>query len=66
MRYEEFKAAIRDELRRSPAGLTWRELRDRGKLPYERACPTWTKRLEDEIGLTRLKGPGRALIWRVR
>lgn len=65
MRYEEFRDAVRDTLRCSREGLTWRELRDAARLPYERACPTWTARLEREIGLVREKGRGRAHVWRV-
>lgn len=68
MRYEEFKAAIRRELSVEREGLTWAELRERCGLPYERPCPTWTRRLEGEIGLTRRRRPGsgRALVWSVR
>ena len=65
MRYVEFKDAIREELGRHPAGLTWAQLRGRLGLPYDRPCPAWTSRLEREIGLSRTKGPGRALVWTV-
>ena len=63
MQYDEFKASIHDVLRQADAGLTWVELRRRAGLPYERPCPTWTRRLEQEIGLTRRRGSGRALVW---
>jgi hypothetical protein len=68
MRYEDFRMAIQQELGVERDGLTWVEIRERCGLPYERPCPTWTKRLEEEIGLTRSRasGSGRALIWRVR
>ena len=65
MRYVEFRDAIERELLRTPGGLTWSELRDRLDLPYDRACPTWTGQLEQEIGLKRTKGSGRALVWKV-
>jgi hypothetical protein len=65
MRYVEFKKIIKDELRKTPDGLTWVELRDRLNLPYIQPCPTWIKQLEDEIGLTRVKGSGRALVWKL-
>ena len=65
MRYVEFRDSIRRELQRHPAGLTWAELQARLDLPYDRPCPEWTKQLEQEIGLTRRKGDGRALVWRV-
>lgn len=63
MTYHEFKSAIQQHLRRSRAGTTWVELRDKLGLPYERACPEWTRRLEEDIGLVRSKGAGRALVW---
>lgn len=65
MRYVEFRDAIRKELRRTPAGLTWAALRDRLDLPYDRPCPAWTKALEREIGLARVEGSGRALVWTI-
>jgi hypothetical protein len=66
MRYIEFKDAVRRELQRNPEGLTWIELQQRLALPYDRPCPTWTNKLEEEIGLSRTKGSGRAFLWRVR
>lgn len=64
-KYVQFRDSIQKELQRNPAGLTWTELRCRLDLPSERACPEWTKQLEQEIRLTRTKGSGRALVWRV-
>ncbi|MCF7785175.1 MAG: hypothetical protein K9N47_03580 [Prosthecobacter sp.] len=63
MQYVEFKAAIEQHLKRKRQGATWGELRETLALPYERACPEWTRRLEEEIGLVRRKGTGRALVW---
>ncbi len=65
MSYVEFKKAIHRELRHRPEGLTWIQLRQRLDLPYDRPCQTWTNRLEQEIGLSRKKESGRALLWRV-
>lgn len=65
MRYTEFRTAIQKELRRIPNGRTWAELRDSLDLPYERPCPSWTGRLESEIGLVRVRGAGRALLWKL-
>jgi hypothetical protein len=64
MRYTEFRDALRKELPRHPGGLTWTELKERLRLPYERPCPTWVKELEQEIGLKRIKGAGNAKVWR--
>ena len=65
MRYLEFRDSIRQELRRHPEGLTWADLRDQLALPYDRPCPTWVRCLEEEIGLTRSKGPTRAYLWQI-
>ncbi|SKA76394.1 hypothetical protein SAMN02745166_00164 [Prosthecobacter debontii] len=65
MRYIEFRDSIQAELRRSSSGLTWNQLRERLDLPYTRPCPEWTKDLEQEIGLVRVKGQGRAYVWRL-
>ena len=65
MRYLDYRDAIRQELQRNAAGLTWSELQMRLDLPYDRPCPSWTKQLEREIGLIRTKGPCRALIWKL-
>jgi hypothetical protein len=63
MTYSEFKATIQSALENKPSGATWSELKSSLPLPYARACPEWTRRLKDEIGLTCRKGTGRELIW---
>ena len=63
MTFPEFKEAIRSALASAPEGMTWQELKAAKALPYERPCPTWVKRLESRIGLRRVKGSSRALIW---
>ena len=65
MRYVDYRDAIHAELRRNAAGLTWAELQSRLDLPYDRPCPTWTKQLENDIGLQRTKSNSRSLVWRV-
>ncbi len=68
MRYTEFRDQIHKELRRRPARRIWAQLRDDLALPYERPCGSWVQRLEEEIGLSRRKGPsgsGPAYIWTV-
>ncbi len=66
MRYVEFRNAIEEELLENRAGLTWAELRERLNLPYKQPCPEWVKRMEEEIGLSRARGTGRAYVWRIR
>lgn len=65
MSYVEFKTCIQRHLETHSDGATWHELRVALALPYERACPEWTRRLEKEIGLVRRKvdGRGRGLRW---
>ncbi len=58
MRYTEFREAIRSELLKQREGLTWKELKERKQLPYDRPCGTWTRWLEKEIGLRRIKKEG--------
>jgi hypothetical protein len=66
MRYVEFRNAIEEELLQSDAGLTWAELKERLNLPYKQPCPEWVKRMEEEVGLSRVRGTGRAYVWRIR
>ena len=66
MRYVDFRDSICRELRRSPKGLTWPELKQRLSLPYRSPCSEWVERMEHENGLTREPGSGRAYVWRVR
>lgn len=63
MRYTEFRDEIQTALKESPSGLTWAQLREGCGLPYDRPCPTWVKRLETDIGFSRQRGSGRALVW---
>jgi hypothetical protein len=65
MRYVDYRDSIRKELSKSSAGLTWAQLQSKLSLPYERPCPEWTNRLEEEIGLIRAKGSERALVWKL-
>ena len=65
MRYIEFRDSIEAELRKHSKGLTWKQLKARLELPYERPCPTWTKQMENEIGLSRARGSGRAYVWKI-
>jgi hypothetical protein len=65
MRYIDFRDASEKALRKNPEGLTWKQLKQHGRLPYESPCQTWVRQLERDIGLVRVNGPGRALIWKV-
>ncbi len=65
MRYVDFRDLIQSELSRNPAGLTWAELQEILELPCKRPCPTWVRRMEEEIGLERVQGSGRAFVWKL-
>jgi hypothetical protein len=65
MRYVDFRDVIWKELRQSADGLTWADLQKRLDLPYDRPCPTWVRRMEQEIGLLRASGSGRAHVWKL-
>lgn len=65
MRYSEFREAVQRTLHTHPQGMTWSELRDHCELPYDRPCPKWTRQLEVEIGLRRVRASGRELAWRL-
>lgn len=66
MRYADFGRAIQEELLKNPAGLTWAELKERLDLPYKQPCPEWVKRMKEEVGLSRARGPaGRAYVWKI-
>ncbi|MEM7696837.1 MAG: hypothetical protein AAF236_00345 [Verrucomicrobiota bacterium] len=65
MTYPEFRETIQSTLVQHASGLTWSELRDQGSLPYQRACPEWTRRLESDIGLDRTEKRGNSLVWKI-
>ncbi len=65
MHYIDFRKSILNELRRNRSGLTWNELKRRLDLPYETPCQEWIGRMEKEDGLHRVKGTGRAYLWKV-
>lgn len=64
--YEHFRDAILKTLRPEPNGLTWTEIRTRGKLPQKLPNNVWVKRMETDpaIGLIRAKDEHGILRWR--
>ena len=65
MRYKEFRDLIQNELLKHPAGLTWVELKTQLNLPYDRPCQTWINKMDQEIGLVRVRGEKRAYVWKI-
>ncbi len=66
MTYEDFKRTIRDYLKATPEGATWKELKEELGLPYKTPCQTWINQLEEEIGLLRKRKKGNALLWELK
>ncbi len=64
MRYIDFKNMILKELRCNPDGLTWAQLKSHLDLPYDKPCQTWINQMEKDDGLRRVKGSGRAHLWK--
>lgn len=65
MTYEEFVQIIKEELKISPDGLTWSQIRERRPELYQRfPANQWVRQMEKDIGLTRTKKKGKT-IWRL-
>jgi len=66
MSYEEFRTIIKEELAKSPEGLTWSQIRERRPELYQRfPANQWVRQMEKDIGLTRVKMKGKP-IWRLK
>lgn len=63
MTYTEFRSRIHLALSASPEGLTWPALRDKLRLPYDRPCPAWVQRLEEDIHLQRARPDRGPAVW---
>lgn len=60
MTYEEFKQIIKDELEKTPDGLTWTQIRERRPELYQRfPANQWVRQMEKDIGLVREKVKGK-------
>lgn len=65
--YEQFKEAITKALMTFPKGCPWEELRLKTGLPQKTPSPIWTKRMEDEKILTRIRDPNTPhIIWKLQ
>jgi len=60
--YEVFKKKVYAKLRSHKYGLTWHEIRDKAKLQQTVPNNRWTKQLERDIGLQRVKD-ARGMVW---
>jgi len=60
--YEDFKKSVKNILERHPSGLTWTQIRDKLNFPQKYPYNQWVKKLEQDIGLKRIKTGG-DLFW---
>jgi len=65
MKYVEFRESVHAYLKSHREGATWKEMKTDLGLPYEIPCPTWVHKMEDEIGLSRVKGTD-GKVWMLR
>jgi len=65
--YEQFKEKITKALITFPKGCPWEELRLKTGLPQKTPSPIWTKRMEDEKIITRVRDPDTSnTIWKLQ
>lgn len=65
MSYEEFKQIVEEELRKTPDGLTWTQIRKRRPEIYQKfPANRWVRRMEKDIRLIRSRKAGKT-IWRL-
>ena len=62
--YEDFSGRVAAALEAAQGGLTWTQVRTTARLPQKLPNNQWVRRLESEIGLTRMKEHG-VILWRV-
>lgn len=66
MSYEEFKQIIKEELKKSPEGLTWTQIRERRPELYQKfPANQWVTQMEKDIGLVRSKKAGK-VVWKLK
>ena len=64
-KYEQFRDAILNILRKSPEGLTWTEVRTAAAFPQKFPNNVWVHRMETEIGLLRVRDAHGILRWKL-
>ena len=61
----EFQETVKTALKGEEKGLTWSQLKKKGKIDYTRPCYTWARKLEKDIGLIRERY-GRNVYWKLK
>ena len=60
-----FREKVEEALREEKSGLTWQQLKKKGKIDQTHLCYTWARELENDIGLTRERC-GRNVYWKLK
>ena len=66
MTYEEFRNRVWKSLVKAGKPLTWTELRTQAKLTQKFPNNRWVRRLEEDIGLLRLRDDHRIIHWELK
>jgi len=66
MSYEDFKAKVKDALRKASGPLTWTEVRTLASLPQAYPNNQWVHRMERDIGLTRRRESDGIIHWQLK
>jgi hypothetical protein len=61
----EFREKVQKALQNKKDGLTWNQLKTKGKIKQTHLCYTWMRELEKDIGLTRERR-GRNVYWKLQ
>lgn len=65
MTYEEFRDAIKKELKANPNGLTWTQIKKKLRLPQKVPNNKWVHQMEKDIGLLRVRD-SEGILWRLK
>lgn len=66
MTYEHFREVIRSTLSKAGYGLTWTEIRTTAALPQMFPNNQWVRRMEQDIGLLRIKDGNGIMHWTLK
>lgn len=65
VQYERFEEEIRSLLDENPEGLTWTEIKKSTNFPQKVPNNKWVKKLEEKIGLKRMRVRDRGILWKI-
>ena len=63
MPYEEFRDVVMNTIRAAGHGMTWTEIRTTSKLPQVYPNNRWVRRMEQDIGLKRIRDSKGIIRW---